>query len=127
VLAVLSSAYAEEVLENGETRTYLKLAPRIAPFKLCVSPLLRNKPELVARARELYNSLREEFVHVLWDDSSNIGKRYRRQDEIGTPMCLVVDFDSLENDDVTIRDRDTGEQSRIPVSELVMHIRARLV
>lgn len=127
VLAVLSSAYTEEVLENGEIRTYLKLAPAVAPYKLCVSPLLRNKPELVDRARAIFQQLRDEFVHVVWDDGGNIGKRYRKQDEIGTPMCIVIDFDSLENDDVTIRDRDTGEQMRVPVSQMVSHIRSRLI
>jgi glycyl-tRNA synthetase len=127
VLAVLSSAYCEEVLENGEVRVYLKLAPAIAPYKVCVSPLLRNKPELVERARAVFQQLRDEFMHVVWDDSGNIGKRYRRQDEIGTPMCIVIDFDSLDNDDVTIRDRDTGEQVRVPMSELSVHIRARLL
>jgi len=125
-LAVLASAYSEEILENGETRVYLKLAPKIAPYKVCVSPLLRNKPDLVEKAKVVFQALRDEFTYVVWDDSGNIGKRYRRQDEIGTPMCIVVDFDSLDNDDVTIRDRDTAEQVRVPMSELSEHIRTRL-
>jgi glycyl-tRNA synthetase len=87
--------------------------------KIAVFPLLKNKPELTTKARQVYDMLKKSFGNVMWDDNGNIGKRYRRQDEIGTPWCVTVDFDSLENDDVTIRDRDTTEQVRIKVDELV--------
>jgi glycyl-tRNA synthetase len=119
VLAVLTSAYKTQVLDNGDIRTYLSFAPSIAPYKICVSPLLRNKPELVARAQELFAQLKSVFLYVVWDDSGNIGKRYRRQDEIGTPYCVVVDFDTLEQETVTVRDRDTGLQETIAISDAV--------
>ncbi len=122
VLAVLTSAYTEDEL-GGETRTYLKFTPAAAPIKAAIFPLLKNKPELVAKAREIYTALKKEIPQIVWDDNGNIGKRYRRQDEIGTPWCITIDFDTLgENPDlkdtVTLRDRDTGEQKRIAVSEL---------
>lgn len=117
VLAVLSSAYTEDEV-NGEKRVYLKLPAHIAPVRVAVSPLLKNKPELVAKAREVYATLKKEFGNVMWDDNGNIGKRYRRQDEIGTPYCVVVDFDSLEDIAVTVRHRDTTEQERIKISDL---------
>jgi glycyl-tRNA synthetase len=87
---------------------------------------LKNKPELVEKARGIYQELKKEFGHVAWDDNGNIGKRYRRQDEIGTPWCIVVDFDTLENNTVTVRDRDTGEQERIPKNDLIAFIKDRL-
>lgn len=118
VMAVLSAAYREEDLEDGEKRTILALPENLAPYKFCVSPLLKNKPELVAKAKEVYELLKQKYTFVTWDDSGNIGKRYRKQDEIGTPKCVVVDFDSLENDDVTVRDRDTTTQVRVKISEL---------
>ena len=118
-LAVLSSAYTEEkVADKDETRTVLKLPENLAPYKFCVSPLLKNKPELVAKAKEVYNKLRARYGNVTWDDSGNIGKRYRKQDEIGTPKCVVIDFDTLEDDTVTVRDRDTTEQIRVDIAEL---------
>jgi glycyl-tRNA synthetase len=122
VLAVLASAYTEDTL-GGETRTYLKFAPAVAPVKAAVFPLLKNKPELVAKAREIYAMLKKEIPQVVFDDNGNVGKRYRRQDEIGTPWCVTVDFDTLgENPEllntVTLRDRDTGEQKRVKASEL---------
>jgi glycyl-tRNA synthetase len=104
----------------------LKLKPAIAPVKVAVFPLLKNKPQLVEKAREVYTMLKKEFGAVVFDDNGNIGKRYRRQDEIGTPFCVTVDFDSLEKNDVTIRDRDTGKQERIPVSELSATLKTRL-
>ena len=116
-LAVLTTAYTEEEI-NGEKRTILKLPENLAPYKFCVSPLLKNKPELVEKAREVYAMLREKYTNVTWDDSGNIGKRYRKQDEIGTPKCVVIDFDTLEDDTVTVRDRDTAEQVRIKIAEL---------
>ena len=116
-LAVLSSAYTEDEV-NGDKRVVLRLPENLAPYKFCVSPLLKNKAELVLRAREVYELLRKKYGNVTWDDSGNIGKRYRKQDEIGTPKCVVVDFDTLEDDTVTVRDRDTTEQVRIKISEL---------
>lgn len=116
-LAVLSNAYIEDEI-NGEKRTVLKLPENLAPYRFCVSPLLKNKPELVEKAKEVYAILREKYGNVTWDDSGNIGKRYRKQDEIGTPKCIVVDFDTLNDNSVTIRDRDTTEQVRVLISEL---------
>ncbi len=116
-LAVLSTAYTEDEI-NGEKRVVLKLPENLAPYRFCVSPLLKNKPELVEKAKEVYDTLRKKYGNVTWDDSGNIGKRYRKQDEIGTPKCIVIDFETLENDTVTIRDRDTTEQIRKNVSEL---------
>lgn len=112
VLAVLLNSYIEE----GE-RVVLKLPAKLAPYKVAVFPLLKNKPELVEKAREVYNLLKKEF-NVAWDDRGNIGKRYYSQDEIGTPFCVTVDFESLENGDVTLRDRDTTKQERIKIDEL---------
>lgn len=112
VMAVLSSAYCEDE-QNGEKRVYLALPEHLAPVKYCVSPLLKNKPELVERAREIFTKLKKEHGAVMWDDNGNIGKRYRRQDEIGTPKCVVIDFQTLEDDTVTVRDRDTTNQERV--------------
>jgi len=128
VLAILSSAYTEDEL-GGEKRAYLKLVPAIAPVKAAVFPLLKNKPELVAKAREIYMMLKRDIVQVMWDDNGNIGKRYRRQDEIGTPYCITIDFDTLGErpelkDTVTLRDRDTGEQKRVSIGELVGRIKS---
>ncbi len=117
LMAVLSSAYTEDEV-NGEKRIFLKLSEHLAPVKYAVSPLLKNKPELVAKAREVYAILKKKHGAVMWDDNGNIGKRYRRQDEIGTPYCVVVDFDTLEDSMVTIRDRDTTEQHRTLIEEL---------
>lgn len=117
ILAVLSSAYVEDEID-GNKRTVLKLPESLAPYKFCVSPLLKNKPELVQKAKEVYDKLRKKYTFVTWDDSGNIGKRYRKQDEIGTPKCVVIDFDTLEDDTVTIRDRDTATQIRTKISDL---------
>ena len=116
-LAILSSAYTEDEID-GSKRTLLKLPENLAPFRFCVSPLLKNKPELVQKAKEVYELLRQKYGNVTWDDSGNIGKRYRKQDEIGTPKCIVIDFDTLEDGTVTVRDRDTTEQIRIPIQDL---------
>ncbi len=116
-LAVLSEAYTVEQLENGESRTVLKLDPALAPVQYAVFPLLKNKPELVEKAREVYQKLSQKFV-CEFDDNGNIGKRYRRQDEIGTPACIVIDFDTLEDGTVTVRDRDTTKQERVSVESL---------
>jgi len=126
VLAVLSEAYTEDEL-NGEARIYLKLSPKLAPVKVAVFPLLKNKSELVKKAREIYEILRKEFGAVEFDDNGNIGKRYRRQDEIGTPFCVTVDFDTLEKKEgVTVRDRDTGKQERVSENDLVSFLKEKL-
>lgn len=118
VMAVLSAAYTEDEV-NGEKRIVMKFPSHLAPVKYAVSPLLKNKPELVAKAREVYQLLKKKHGNVMWDDNGNIGKRYRRQDEIGTPYCVVIDFETIEGDGtVTIRDRDTTEQKRIAITEL---------
>ena len=118
LMAVLSSAYREDE-QNGEKRVYLALPEYLAPVKFAVSPLLKNKPELVEKAREVYAQLAKANPgRVMWDDNGNIGKRYRRQDEIGTPHCVVIDFQTLEDDTVTVRERDTTEQRRIDLDLL---------
>lgn len=113
-LMVLMDAYWFDEKNN---RTVLKLHPRIAPYKAAVFPLLKNKPELVAKAKDVFSSLSKKYP-VTWDERGNIGKRYLYQDEIGTPFCITVDFDSLEDDTVTIRHRDTTVQERVKISEL---------
>ena len=118
LMAVLCSAYREDE-QNGEKRIYLALPEHLAPVKYCVSPLLKNKPELVAKAREVYDALKKKHGAVMWDDNGNIGKRYRRQDEIGTPHCVVIDFQTLEDGTVTVRDRDTTQQRRVQLDEIV--------
>lgn len=135
-LAALSEAYTEEVLENGETRVVLKLKPALAPIKVAVLPLARNKPDIVAVAKNIKNMLQATgTMRAVYDDSAAIGKLYRRQDEVGTPFCITVDYDTLGlsrdgdqslKDTVTIRDRDTMEQTRIPIGELVEYLRARI-
>lgn len=119
LMAVLSSAYREDE-QNGSKRVYLALPEHLAPVKFAVSPLLKNKPELVEKAREIYANLSKKNPgRVMWDDNGNIGKRYRRQDEIGTPHCVVVDFQTLDDDTVTVRERDTTEQRRVNIKDLV--------
>lgn len=119
-LAFMCDAYHEEEI-NGDKRVVLKLAPQLAPYRVAVSPLLKNKPELVEKAKEVYQLLKKEVGNVVWDDNGNIGKRYRRQDEIGTPHCVVIDFETLEGDTkdtVTVRNRDTTEQQRVKTMDL---------
>ena len=125
MLAILTGAYAEDEL-GGEKRVFLKLKPRIAPVKVAVFPLLKNKAKLVEKAREVYKMIKVAIPQLMFDDNGNIGKRYRRQDEIGTPFCVTVDFETLENDTVTVRGRDTGEQQRVGAKELLEYIRERL-
>jgi len=118
LMAVLSGAYREDE-QNGEKRVYLALPEHLAPVKFAVSPLLKNKPELVEKAREVYAQLAKANPgRVMWDDNGNIGKRYRRQDEIGTPHCVVIDFQTLEDGTVTVRERDTTTQRRVDYGEL---------
>ncbi len=125
VLAVLTSAYAEDEL-GGEKRVYLRLSPKVAPVKVSVFPLLKNKPELVAKAQEIWKVLKSEFGSVMYDEAGSIGKRYRRQDEIGTPYCVTIDFDTIEKGTVTVRDRDTGAQEAIKLDDLVSYLAQKL-
>lgn len=118
IMAVLTAAYTEDEV-NGEKRVYLKLPEHLAPVKYAVSPLLKNKPELVEKAREVYAALKNKHGAVMWDDNGNIGKRYRRQDEIGTPYCVVIDFETLEDGTVTVRNRDTTAQERTSIEDLI--------
>jgi glycyl-tRNA synthetase len=122
LLALLVSSYVEDNM-GGEVRNYFKFPKEIAPIRAAVFPLLKNKPELVAKAREVYMMLKKEIPNIIFDDNGNIGKRYRRQDEIGTPFCITIDFDTLGEkkellDTVTLRDRDTGEQKRVKIEDL---------
>ncbi|MBE5756616.1 MAG: glycine--tRNA ligase [Clostridiales bacterium] len=114
MLAVLSEAYEEEKLENGDTRVVMHFHPAIAAYKVAVLPLQKNLGE---KAKEIYKKLSKDFM-CTYDEAGSIGKRYRRQDEIGTPFCITIDFDTLENDTVTVRDRDTMSQIRLSVDEL---------
>jgi glycyl-tRNA synthetase len=121
-LAILCAGYAEEDVKdekgNVEKRTVLRLSPRIAPYKVAVFPLVKNKDELVGRAKSLYTNLKRKYA-AFYDETGNIGKRYRRQDEIGTPWCVTIDFDTLEKDGLfTLRDRDSMSQKRINEAEL---------
>jgi len=118
LMAVLLDAYREEEL-NGEKRVILKLSPRLAPYKAAVSPLLKNKPELVSKARDVYDMLRKKRGAIIWDDNSNVGKRYRRSDEIGVPAHITIDFQTLEDSTVTVRDRDTAEQTRVAITDIL--------
>lgn len=124
MLAVLSEAYCEEEVK-GAKRVIMKLHPKLAPYTVAVFPLLANKPKLAEKAREIYQDLKKQFS-VVWDDRGNIGKRYFSQDEIGTPYCITVDFDTLEKDDVTVRDRDTMKQVRIKISGLRDYLNEKL-
>ncbi|MCL5733960.1 MAG: glycine--tRNA ligase [Patescibacteria group bacterium] len=120
LLAILAEAYEED----GD-RKILKLKPNMAPYKAAVFPLLRNKPELVSLAKKIHDDLKKHF-YIAWDDRGNIGKRYYSQDEIGTPFCITVDFDSLENQDVTVRHRDTTKQERVKISALFDYLRDKI-
>ena len=126
VLAVLSDAYTEDEL-GGEKRGYMKFATSVAPYKVAVFPLLKNKPQLVEKAEAIYKMIKKVIPAATFDDNGNIGKRYRRQDEIGTPFCVTVDFETLEQGTgVTIRDRDTGKQERVSEAELVSYLQAKI-
>jgi glycyl-tRNA synthetase len=120
-LALLCNAYAEEQVtdEKGkaETRVVMRLSPLVAPVKVAVFPLVKNRPELYAKAREIFGQLRRRQT-CFWDESGAIGRRYRRQDEAGTPFCVTVDFQTLEDGTVTLRDRDTMKQERFTVPAL---------
>ena len=123
MLAVLSEAYDEETLEGGETRAVMHFHPALAAYKVAVLPL--QKKELGDKARKVYKELSRHFM-CTYDDAGSIGKRYRRQDEIGTPYCVTIDFDTLENGTVTVRDRDTMEQIRLPISELAAYVEEKI-
>lgn len=121
ILALICSAYAEDEV-GGEKRSLLRFHPRVAPIKAAVLPLVKNKPELVQVARDLFDTLRRRW-NCQWDATGAIGRRYRRADEVGTPFCITVDFDTVEKDNaVTIRDRDTTEQVRIPLDEVASYL-----
>ncbi len=126
-LFLMLDAYTEEKdpVKDGASRIVLRLKPKLAPYKVAVFPLLKNKPELVKKAEEVFADLKKKF-NATFDDRGNIGKRYYSQDEIGTPFCVTVDFDSLENNDVTVRDRDTMKQERIKINDLLSYIESRL-
>jgi len=123
-LMFLDKAYNEEEI-NGEKRVVLKFDKRLAPVKVAVFPLLANKPQLVEKAKGIFEDLRQNFM-CEFDDNGNVGKRYRRQDEIGTPYCVTVDFQSLEDDTITVRDRDTMKQERIAIKELADYFKKQL-
>jgi glycyl-tRNA synthetase len=126
MLAFLTDAYAEEIDPKGEKRTVLHLHPAIAPIKVAVLPLSRND-KLTPTARDIAARLRKHWM-VQYDDAQSIGRRYRRQDEIGTPLCVTVDFQTVEEDQaVTIRERDSMAQVRVPIEGLVEALRERLV
>jgi glycyl-tRNA synthetase len=116
-LMFVDQAYTEETLENGDVRTVMKFPKKLASVKVAIFPLMKNKPDLVAKAREIFDTLKQEW-QCEFDDNGNVGKRYRRQDEIGTPYCVTVDFETLEDEAVTVRDRDTMIQERVKIDEL---------
>ncbi len=123
LLATLISAYQEEEV-NGDKRVVMKFPKELAPVQVAVFPLLKNKPELVKKAKEVFNELKHNFA-CEFDDNGNVGKRYRRQDEIGTPYCVTVDFDTLEKESVTVRDRDTMEQERVGINKLGEYFKSK--
>jgi glycyl-tRNA synthetase len=125
VLAVLMDAYSEKTNDKGEMRVILKLSPQLAPIKAAILPLAKNKPEIVGMAKAIKRSL-QPVLRAVYDDTGGIGKLYARQDEIGTPMCVTVDHQSLEDEAVTVRDRDTWEQERVKVAELADYLQRRL-
>src|SRR4051812_25386928 len=125
VLALLMDAYSEKTNDKGETRVILKLRPSMAPIKAAILPLAKNKPEIVGMAKAIKRSLQPK-LRAVYDDTGGIGKLYARQDEIGTPFCVTVDHQSLEDEAVTVRDRDTWEQERIKVTDLAEHLQKRL-
>jgi len=124
VLMLLAEAYTEEKV-GEETRVVMKFPKMMAPIKVAIFPLMKNKPELVSKAREIFDNLKMKWM-CEFDDNGNVGKRYRRQDEIGTPFCVTVDFETLEDSAVTVRDRDTMQQERIKISELENYIGNKL-
>ncbi|HEV7842399.1 MAG TPA: glycine--tRNA ligase, partial [Pyrinomonadaceae bacterium] len=126
VLAVLMDAYSEKTNDKGEKRVILKLHPELAPIKAAILPLAKNKPEIVGMARAIKRSL-QPVMRAVYDDTGGIGKLYARQDEIGTPFCVTIDHQSLEDEAVTVRDRDTWEQERVKVADLQQHLQTRIL
>jgi glycyl-tRNA synthetase len=126
ILAVLMDAYTEKTNDKGETRVILKLKPELAPIKVAVLPLAKNKLEIVELARKIKHDL-QPSMRAVYDDTGGIGKLYARQDEIGTPFCVTVDHESLEDNTVTVRDRDTWEQERVAIDQLHEYLHKRLV
>lgn len=121
ILALICSAYSEDEI-GGEKRNFLKFDPKIAPIKVAILPLVKNKEALVTVARELYDQLRRRW-NCQWDSAGAIGRRYRRADEVGIPYCITVDFETIEKDNaVTVRDRDTTDQIRIPMDEVISYL-----
>ncbi len=125
VLAVLSESYQEEITPEGETRVLMSFPAWLAPIKVAVLPLVKNNSDLTSKAKEIYQEMKREFV-CEYDESGTVGKRYRRQDEIGTPFAITVDFDTLEDGQVTVRDRDTMKQERIKIEDLRNYIKGRI-
>jgi glycyl-tRNA synthetase len=129
MLALLCNAYEEQKLvdEKGkeDIRTVMHFSPRIAPVKVAVFPLVKNKPELYGKAREIFEHLRRRYS-AFWDESGAIGRRYRRQDEIGTPWCVTVDFQTLEDGTFTVRERDSMQQERLTLQQLKTKIEEAL-
>jgi glycyl-tRNA synthetase len=125
LLAVMMDAYTEKKNEKGETRVILKLKPEMAPIKVAVLPLAKNKPEIVELAKKIKHDL-QPTMRSVYDDTGGIGKLYARQDEIGTPFCVTVDHQSLDDNAVTVRDRDTWEQARVAIDQLELFLRERL-
>ena len=125
LLAVMMDAYTEKTNDKGETRVILKLKPELAPIKVAVLPLAKNKPEIVEMAKKSEKTC-SPSMRAVYDDTGGIGKLYARQDEIGTPFCVTVDHESLEDNAVTVRDRDTWEQERINIAELKDYLQKRL-
>lgn len=123
-LAIICSAYCEDIVED-EKRTVLKFHPRLAPIKAAVLPLVKNKPEIVEKARSLFVKLQSRW-NVFWDTSGAIGRRYRRMDEVGTPFCITIDFDTLEDDTVTIRHRDSTEQIRLSIDQVASFLEDKI-
>ncbi len=126
VLAILCDAYTEDDM-GGDKRIYLKLHPSVAPYKVAVFPLLRNKPELVKKAEEVFATIQKDIPMTDYDDNGNVGKRYRRQDEIGTPFCVTIDFETIEKGNgVTVRDRDSGKQERVAEGDLLKYLKDKI-
>jgi len=124
LLAIIAEGYTEETVK-GRKRIVLKIHPRLAPFDVAVFPLQKDE-QILVKSKKIFTDLRSEGLTTYFDDGGSIGKRYRRQDEIGTPFCITIDFESLEDDQVTVRDRDTMEQRRILINSLAEELRGRI-
>ncbi|MHA2335774.1 MAG: His/Gly/Thr/Pro-type tRNA ligase C-terminal domain-containing protein, partial [Candidatus Hodarchaeales archaeon] len=125
LLAILAEGYTEEEVQ-GRKRVVFKLSPKLSPYDIAIFPLQKDE-KIYSKAKEIFNELRKQNFVVYYDDSGSIGKRYRRMDEIGTPFCVTIDFESLEDNSVTIRDRDSMEQIRVPVTQISEEIRNKQI